>query len=455
MITGLLVLLASALIAWWLSGARSAAYLLYYVSFTPFVTLDLTEGGLQTTDELGSALVLVKVIVRAASAAGILFLLVRRSRALALFVNPRLFPAVFFLLWALLGLMSTREPLLPLLRLGELAVFVAVGAVLWAESLRTDSLRCILRWHALALLPLITITAYYVKTHPALAVHISEDGMVRMGNRLINAETLGTVSALLLLWSSFELKEPRERREGWMRERLLPMFCLALGAATLVLARSRAAMIAAIIGEVILWSPFFGATRRRWISSIAVLGLALVWLAMHPGDVEAWFLRGDSVASLRSATGRTGLWAHLFEDAGQEHPLLGNGYLNLSEKGGFWHAGSYWTNAHNAYLGALLYTGLPGFLAISTLVFLPIRAAWRRARTACSERGAWTLVLAFSVLAASSSLTSFGICGWPNPLMLFFFALFPIAVCGPRDSRAVEEEVPALEPDSVAYPART
>ena len=40
MITGLLVLLASALIAWWIAGARSLAYLLYYLSFAPFVTLD-------------------------------------------------------------------------------------------------------------------------------------------------------------------------------------------------------------------------------------------------------------------------------------------------------------------------------------------------------------------------------------------------------------------------------
>ncbi len=448
MIIGLLVLLASALIAWWLSGSRSVAYLLYYLSFTPFVTLELSDGGLQSMDGLDSALVLVKAIVRAASAAGILFLLLRRPRAVALLVDLRLLPAMFFLMWALLGLMTTREPMLPLIRLGELAVFIAVGAVLWADSLRTDSLRRILRWHALAVLPLISITAYYMKVQPDLAMHVSEDGIVRMGNRLINAESLGTVSALLLLWSSFELKEPRERLEGWSRERLLPAVCLILGAVTLVLARSRGAMITAILGEMVLWSPIFGGTRRQWISSFSLFGVVFLWIAMHLGLVESWFLRGDSVANLRSGTGRTELWTHLFEDAAQQHPLLGNGYLSLSEKGGFWHAGNYWTHAHNAYLAALLYTGLPGFLAIATIVFLPIRAAWRRARTACDERGAWTLILAFSVLAASSNLTSFGICGWPNPLMLFFFALFPIAVCGPRRPRAIEEETSAPDPSS-------
>ena len=43
--------------------------------------------------------------------------------------------------------------------------------------------------------------------------------MPRTRNRLINAETLGTISALLVLWSSYGLKEPRERLAGWLRER--------------------------------------------------------------------------------------------------------------------------------------------------------------------------------------------------------------------------------------------
>jgi len=441
MIPGLAVLLLTAAVAWWLSGSRSVAYLLLYLSFAPFVTLDPSEGGLQDTAGPWTSLVQQKAWLRAASAVPILLFLLARPRAIGILLDARVLPAVFFFLWALIGLGTVREPLLPLFRLGELATFVALGAVLWAASARAGSLRGLLRWHALALLPLIAITAYYAAAHPELAVHVSTDGMVRMGNRLLNAESLGTIGALLLLWATFELREPRERQAGWMRERLLPAACLFLGAATLVLARSRTAMLGAIVGMLILWSPFFGATRRKSVVAVGAACLGLLWLALHASDVEAWFLRGEGVASLRSGTGRTGLWAHLLEETAQESPLLGQGYLNLSARGTFDHAGTTWTNAHNAYLGALVYTGLPGLLAIATLLWLPIRAAWRRARRAGSERGAWSLVLAFSVLAAISNLTSFGICGWPNPLMLFFFALYPIAVRGPRE--------PAEEPGRV------
>lgn len=436
---GFALLVTAALAAWWLAGARSFAYLVYYLSFVPFVTLDLTDGGLQDVGDFSSDLVLLKMTARLATAALVVLLLARRRRAFGVLADVRVAPVVFLVVWSSLGLFEARDPLVPLFRLGELAVFVLAGAVLWSDSVRGAPLRSVLRWHALALLPLVAITLAYLVIHPELAMHVGADGMVRMGNRLLNAETLGTTGALLVLWSSFELKEPRAHADTWWRERLVPAACLVVAVSVLVLARSRTAMIATIAGEIVLWSPFFGATRRQWLSSAGFFALALVLAALNPDEIERWFLRGDSVANLRTGTGRTDLWAHLLDDAVPESPLLGNGYLHLSAQGGFWHAGNYWTNAHNAYLGALLYAGIPGLVAVCTILALPIAHAWRRARDftrRTAERNAWTLLLAFATLAAISSATSFGVCGWPNPLMLFFYALYPLAVCGPRASPA-------------------
>lgn len=434
---GFALLVSSAIAAWWLAGARSFAYLVYYLAFVPFVTLDLTDGGLQEVGDFSSDLVLLKMASRLGTSALVVLLLARRRRAFGVLADVRVAPAVFLVVWASLGLFEAREPLVPLFRLGELAVFVLAGAVLWSDSIRGAPLRSVLRWHALALLPLVAITLAYMAIHPELAMHVGTDGMVRMGNRLLNAETLGTTGALLVLWSTFELKEPRARDDAWWRERLVPAACLVVAVLVLVLARSRTAMIATIVGQILLWSPLFGATRKQWLSSAAFFALALVLAVLHPEEIERWFLRGEGVANLRSGTGRTELWAHLFDDAVPQSPLVGNGYLHLSEQGGFWHAGTYWTNAHNAYLGALLYAGIPGLLAVCTILAMPIVSAFRRARDftrGAGERGAWTLVLAFSTLAAISSATSFGVCGWPNPLMLFFYALYPIAACGPRAS---------------------
>lgn len=432
---GFILLVCSAVAAWWIAGARSFAYLVYYLCFVPFVTLDLTDGGLQAVGDFTSDHVLLKMAVRLGTAALVVLLLARRRRAFGVLADPRVAPAVFLVVWASLGLFEAREPLVPVFRLGELAVFVLAGAVLWSDSIRGAPLRSVLRWHALALLPLVAITLAYLAIHPELAVHVGADGMVRMGNRLLNAETLGTTGAVLVLWGTYELKEPRAHTEAWWRERAVPALCLAVAVAVLLLARSRTAMIATIIGQLVLWSPLFGATRRQWLSSAAFFALVLVFAALNPDEIERWFLRGEGVANLRSGTGRTELWAHLLDEAVPARPILGNGYLHLSAEGGFWHAGTNWTNAHNAYLGALLYAGIPGLLAVLAILALPIKNAFRRARDAgrgAAERSAWTLVLAFASLAAISSATSFGVCGWPNPLMLFFYALYPLAVCGPR-----------------------
>lgn len=436
---GYLLLVAITLLAWWLSGSRSPAYLLYYLSFTPFVTLDATEGGLQGEGDLDSGLVLIKMGLRIATAIPILFLLLRRRGTYAVAARGRFLPALFFVAWALLGLLGVHEPLVPFLRLGELALFVALGVLLWCESESAPSLRWLLRVHALALLPAVAILACYTAANPGLAMHVNAEGLVRMGNRLINAETLGTISALLVLWSSYELKEPRERLAGWLRERALPLACLALALPMLVFARSRTAMIGACVGEVLLFTPLLGSTRRQWVYGTACMLAGLVAVILYSGEIESWFLRGEGVANLRTGTGRTELWSHLLDESVPEHPLLGHGYLNLGEQGGFWHAGSYWTNAHNAYLGALLYTGIPGFLALVSILCFALRAAWKRVHAAGSERGGWPLLLVFAALAAISCATSFGICGWPNPLMLFFYSLYPITVFGLRETLEPED----------------
>lgn len=431
MILGLVALIGSSIAAWWLSGSRSIAYLCYYLSFAPFVTLSATEGGLAGADGFGSQVVLVKALLRVGTAAVIVGMLATRRNPFGALADARFLAAPFFVLWATLGLVRGPDPTLGFVRLGELAVFVLLGLLLWSES-RGRSLRTLLRWHALALVPLLVITALYARLDPGLALHVAENGLVRAGNRLINAESLGTAAALLTVWASYELQAGRAFETVWWRERLLPAVCLAAGAATLVLARSRTAMLATVIAEIVLWFATLRASRPQWAVALVFMLAALAWGAFHTQEIESWVLRGDSVESLRTGTGRTELWAHLFEDSVRLHPFVGNGYINLSESGGFWHAGSYWTNAHNAYLAALLFAGIPGLVAMLITIGMSLLTSWHRARGAGSEAGEWRAVFALALLMAINNTTSFGICGWPNPLMLFFFAFYPLVVFGPR-----------------------
>ncbi len=453
MTSGLLALALCTLLALWLSGARSLAWLAYYASFVPFVTLDLADGA-QTAEALGSGVAQTKMFVRLAATGLALLLTLPRRSAWSAFGERRLLPVVFLLLWACLGLVGVEDALVPLLRLGELAGFVLLGVLLWSTSADENAtLRTRLRWHAVALLPLLGITLVYTVMRPELAMHVADTGLVRMGNRLINAETLGTTAALLALWATAELKEPREHEAGFARERVLPFVCLVLAFGVLLFARSRTAMIATVAGEALLWSPLFGATRRQWATSLVLLVGGLVAAVASVDAIGSWFLRGDSVANLKNGTGRTELWAHLLADSAPQHPLLGQGWLRLGEHGAFEHAGHPWTNAHNTYLGALLYMGVPGLVAVLAIFGIALRAAWRRARRPGPERGAWTLLLALFALAAINSATSFGIVGWPNPLMLFFYGLFPLAVLGPRNEperEFVEADELDLEPSASA-----
>ena len=178
MTPGFAILLLSVLLLWWLAGSRSCAYLLYGLSFIPFVTLDSVEGGLQDAEGLGTDVVLFKVAVRTATALGIALLFLTRRSALASVCDRRFLPVPCFVLWAMLGLAGKPDPVLPLMRLGELTIFALLGVLLWSESARAPSVRSLLRWHACALVPLIVVTLWYSLTMPDLAVHVDENGQI-------------------------------------------------------------------------------------------------------------------------------------------------------------------------------------------------------------------------------------------------------------------------------------
>ena len=159
------------------------------------------------------------------------------------------------------------------------------------------------------------------------------------------------------------------------------------------------------------------------ITGCVVLGL------MQLDELIGWVLRDGSSADLMSGTGRTGLWQALLTEQVPEAPVMGAGYLMLTENGPFPHAGTWWTNTHNTYLFALISTGLPGFMATLAIALLPIRASFHRyLRAANEERSSWTLILACQMVVFVTGVTGFGICGFPNAVMLFHYALYTWAL---------------------------
>lgn len=435
MITILLVALGATLLAWRLSGARSAAYLVYFLAYVPFLTLDGEAGGVNELSALGSSNALFKLSIRVACTLGMLALLVRRREASRAVLAGRSLPVLCFFVWALLGLPMSQEPWIPLFRLGELLVFFLTGVTLYLEGSRRHGPREVARWHCLALLPLLIVALWSIAERPELAFHVNTLGHGRLGHKLLNANVLGFAAVILTLWATHELREERRARRRWDWERLLPLVVLAVAVTVLVLARSRTALVALVIGQLVLWLPVDRGNPRRRLMLIGLALAALLGGALEFDQLLAWVMRDGSTADLLSGTGRTDLWRALLTEQVPRAPVSGAGYLMLSDEGAFAHAGTWWSNAHNTYLFALVSTGLPGLLGILVIAFLPVRATFRRYLSAQpEERSSWTLILACQVVVLVSGITGFGICGFPNPVMLFHYALYTWSV-SPRGQR--------------------
>lgn len=452
MILLLLAVLALSSGAFLVSRAPTLAYFLYFLAFVPFVSFDPEPGGLQSVADLDGQNVLYKMSIRLATSAGLVLLLFRHRSALRHAFLPSCWPVVVFVIWAAAGLTRLESPWIPMFRLGELLIFFLTGVCLYLEAGRHHPPRAVARWHCLALLPLCLATLYLAWTRPEVAYHEGLAG-IRLGHRFIEPNVLGFAACVVMLWATHELREAREGAHHWTLERMLPLLALAVSALVLVLARSRTAMITAIAGQFLLWFPFYrGDARRRALFAIFVLG-TLSTAAAFSDVIASWFLRGDPLADLMSATGRTELWRALLTEQVPRAPFFGTGYLTLGGAGHFEHAGVWWTNAHNTYLFALVSTGLPGLIAVLAIAFAPLRATFGRIfRSSSADRPAWVLLFALQTVVAMTSITGFGITGFPNAAMLFSYAIYMYCVAPVGETVAVrpgEEGRPRLPRASV------
>jgi len=425
----LLLVVVCAVLAYFLSGSKSKLYFLYFLSFVPFVTLNADAGGLESAAGLSGGIVLMKMSVRLLTAAGFMAAFLAGRQSVSRLALPQYLPVVFFVAWAMLGLHRAQAPWVSFFRLGELFVFFLVGVTLFDRVSSGASIRSVIRWHCLALAPLCAVAGLFVWLNPDIAQHTGEDGAMRIGHQLMNANVLGFAAVVLCLWATFELKEGRERVRHVFFERYLPALCLIGGFIVIIYARSRTSSITFLMGQVLIWIVFTR-NKRKYLSLI-VSGVILAFLfaiASFDGFLE-WFMRGDDVETLKSGTGRTDLWSMLLFEQAPKYPLLGSGYLMLSEHGRFEHHGAHWNNAHNTFVFALVSTGIPGMLAVISIVAWPAVRAYRMiSRVPDSMRSSWVFLLVLMLVVTITSVTGFGVSGHPNVAMFFHYALFGYVV---------------------------
>ena len=190
------------------------------------------------------------------------------------------------------------------------------------------------------------------------------------------------MTAVLLFWISFWLSAERARAARLSAGWILRFAYLA----TMILTRSRVAIIAFVVGGGISSAAWFVQRKGRYawpfVALVLCAVLALASFAslaeqfqiLGVDDVISLFNRNEDVGSL---TGRTEIWPYALERI-FDNPLtilFGHGYgisrLILAEN---WKVAFHPTHSHNAILESILSTGIIG--GALHLLLLAYSATW-------------------------------------------------------------------------------
>lgn len=211
----------------------------------------------------------------------------------------------------------------------------------------------------------------------------SYDEVSRLGMGVTHANFL-SFNAAVAFWLSF--------RNGILRLRLFIIWVIrGLLVFTILMARSRMALICLLLGAVIrIWLvPCKESPTAKWYRRLAILtsvicliiGFSLA-LSLRIDYFVSFFhtiSRGESSEKILSVTGRTDIWA-IAVDKIFENPvsfIFGHGYgmsrfvLNDGPISLNWYA----YHAHNAFLEVLLSMGFIGFCAFMAMISYSLKWA--------------------------------------------------------------------------------
>lgn len=234
----------------------------------------------------------------------------------------------------------------------------------------------------------------------------------RLGQRtdVLNPNSLGLIAMSVVITASS------------IKYQVVRYMIIASAVLIIYLTGSRAAMLAALIGYIVVNKYRFDALKFIYkVLAIIALTIVVVFIVGYYFDdivnaIESFFKFTDKHRGLASGgSGRTIIWGWMW-DVFVQHPVFGVGFRAHGE---FIAASS----AHNGYLATLVDIGVVGFLSIMYLVFVGVLRMWRN----ISDKNYLVVnTTIFSLVIAYLSLAMFEryLINIGNPAsLLFIFAI--------------------------------
>jgi hypothetical protein len=261
----------------------------------------------------------------------------------------------------------------------------------------------------------------------------------RFGGSFLRIDLVAAMAGATLMYWVFS------QRARTLSGMALKSVGIAVSLTALALAHSRAALIGSTI--VFLWFYIFHAKKQP--IHLAVAATAVVATLFCLPEVVDFYLRGESIENVETASGRTFLFAAVLSSNDWLHLLVGNGYLMNSINGLYFpveEMGTSMASPHDGYLSVLLGSGIFGVI-LCLAVHLRILRHLRIIR----KYGPWSrfhwMHAVFSVLVIVT-LFDYGVWGVTSPALMIFAVIYFVTSRAAReilDQRAQPALHPALQ----------
>jgi len=355
---------------------------------------------------------------------------------------PRWDPTTLFLIYTVVGLLSTlwTVSLLPTLgKSGELFIGVLIVWITMARREPLLRLRRLIDWSALflgfllmlAFLGFVLFTEQFSIPSPGVLSRQMDTPFIASNGIANGAAALGLLCLARFLTGPRAGGRARIMRSGYL---WLTLFFAILP----VLAQGRTGQSVFLSGSMLLLLR-----RRPGVALLLVIPPIILIVTAFMGEISSFFVRGQQEAQLLGLSGRLILWQWAWSTF-LDDPIFGAGFgvgsraMFAGGTGGF---GALISSVHNGFFEVLLSTGLVG------LVFWLPSFLWGIGiAVAAYLRGEHLDVAILFTYLIATTIMSIGVGGWMGPGPAFFLAAVSYLHLARRRARAPDRRHPVGRP---------